>query len=388
MKPRIVALATLLLLLAGCGSDGGSPEPAASPLSPAAQLGENIFKDESLSASGRMSCQTCHALATGHAGASSLPAELGGADLTLQSTRTAPSIRYLHFNGAFHFDDEDTPTGGFFWDGRAESLQAQAGEPFLNPREMALPTRAAVVERLRAAPYAGEFERVFGAGILADVERAYERMTFALAQYQREDAEFAAFSSKYDAFLAGRAQLTAQEARGLELFNAADKGNCAACHPSERGADGTPPLFTDFTYDALGVPRNPELRVNDDPAYFDLGLCARADLADRTDLCGAFKVPSLRNVALRKRYFHNGRFADLREVVDFYVTRDTAPERWYPVVDGVVRKFDDLPPAYHGNVNTSEAPYDRKAGDAPALTPDEIDAVVAFLRTLSDDWQP
>ena len=193
MKPRIVALATLLLLLAGCGSDGGSPEPAASPLSPAAQLGENIFKDESLSASGRMSCQTCHALATGHAGASSLPAELGGADLTLQSTRTAPSIRYLHFNGAFHFDDEDTPTGGFFWDGRAESLQAQAGEPFLNPREMALPTRAAVVERLRAAPYAGEFERVFGAGILADVERAYERMTFALAQYQREDAEFAAF---------------------------------------------------------------------------------------------------------------------------------------------------------------------------------------------------
>lgn len=317
-----------------------------------------------------------------------MPAELGGADLTLQSTRTAPSIRYLHFNGAFHFDDEDTPTGGFFWDGRAESLQAQAGEPFLNPREMALPTRAAVVERLRAAPYAGEFERVFGAGILADVERAYERMTFALAQYQREDAEFAAFSSKYDAFLAGRAQLTAQEARGLELFNAADKGNCAACHPSERGADGTPPLFTDFTYDALGVPRNPELRVNDDPAYFDLGLCARADLADRTDLCGAFKVPSLRNVALRKRYFHNGRFADLREVVDFYVTRDTAPERWYPVVDGVVRKFDDLPPAYHGNVNTSEAPYDRKAGDAPALTPDEIDAVVAFLRTLSDDWQP
>jgi len=381
----IVAVATIVL--AACG--GSSESEPQSSLSTMARLGEQIFRDESLSASGRMSCETCHQPATGHASLQDAPAEFGGAGLNLQGGRNVPGIRYLRFNSAFHFDDEGTPTGGFFWDGRAASLEAQAGGPFLNPVEMAMPSKAAVVEHLRRAAYAADFAAVFGSDVFGDVERAYAGITIALAQYQREDEEFAAFSSKYDAFLAGRAQLTEQEARGLALFEDETKGNCAACHPS-RPVDGQPPLFTDFTYDALGVPRNPELKQNDDPAFFDLGLCAREDgvLASREDLCGLFKVPSLRNVALRKRYFHNGRFASLRDVVDFYVTRDTEPARWYPTLGGEVMKFDDLPARYHGNVNTSEPPYDRRPGDPPALTPAEIDDVVAFLRTLSDGWSP
>ncbi len=383
---KALAAATMALLLAACGSEI-DPPPTEPKLSTLARLGEQIFRDESLSASRRMSCQTCHQPETGHASIRDQPAELGGATLDLQGGRNVPGIRYLRLNRAFRFDDEGTPTGGFFWDGRAASLEAQAAEPFLNPVEMAMPSKGAVVDRLRQASYAAEFAAIFGPGVFDDVERAYAAITIALAQYQREDEEFAAFSSKYDAHLAGRAQLTAQEARGLALFEDETKGNCAACHPS-RPADGEPPLFTDFTYDALGVPRNPELRHNADPAFFDLGLCARADgvLATREDLCGLFKVPSLRNVALRKRYFHNGRFASLRDVVDFYVTRDTDPARWYPTVDGAVAKFDDLPPKYHGNVNTTEPPYDRKPGDAPALSPSEIDDLVAFLRTLSDGW--
>ncbi|MGN5507475.1 hypothetical protein ACLJCO_09730, partial [Campylobacter coli] len=108
------------------------------------------------------------------------------------------------------------------------------------------------------------------------------------------------------------------------------------------------------------------------------------ELASRTELCGAFKVPTLRNVATRKAFFHNGRFKTLREALRFYVTRDTQPELWYPVVNGVVDKFNDLPPAYRANVNTTEVPYNRKPGDAPALSDAEIDDVIAFLGTLND----
>jgi cytochrome c peroxidase len=148
-------------------------------------------------------------------------------------------------------------------------------------------------------------------------------------------------------------------------------------------------LFTDFSYDNLGVPRNPELAQNADPSFFDLGLCARPDgsLAARTDLCGAFKVPSLRNVGLRQVFFHNGRFKSLKTALTFYVQRDTSPELWYPRdTNGSVMKFDDLPTQYHANVNTTEAPYNRQPGEAPALSDSEIDDVVVFLNTLSDGF--
>ena len=251
---------------------------------------------------------------------------------------------------------------------------------------MANADKAAVVAKLAAAPYADDFRRLFGADAFADVEGAYQRLSLAVQQYEREDVEFNAYSSKYDAFLRGQVTLSDPELRGLALFNAPTKGNCAACHPSAR-ADGAPPLFTDFTYDNLGVPRNPEIARNADPSYFDLGLCQRADLVQRGDLCGAFKVPSLRNVALREAYFHNGRFKTLKDALTFYVQRDTDPEKWYPLAsDGTVRKFDDLPAAYRGNVNTEEAPYNRRPGEAPALSDAEIDDVIAFLETLSDGY--
>ncbi len=104
--------------------------------------------------------------------------------------------------------------------------------------------------------------------------------------------------------------------------------------PSERPRpNGEPPLFTDFSYDNLGVPRNAAIPANDDPTYFDLGLCGpfRDDLATARDLCGAFKVPTLRNIALTAPYFHNGRFATLAQALAFYVRRDTNPEEWYSV---------------------------------------------------------
>jgi cytochrome c peroxidase len=384
------------LLGCGGGGDGAAASPGqsgeAAPLSELAQLGELIFHDPSLSASGRLACTSCHDAAHALADPGSGPVSLGGPGVDQQGTRNAPSLRYVAYAPAFSIDASGAPAGGFFRDGRAPTLAEQARGPLLDPREMANASVADVADKLARADYAPRFRALFGATVFDDAEQALDRALLAVQRYEQEDtAEFAPFTSKYDAFLAGRAQLADQELRGLALFNDPVRGNCAACHPSGRNADGTPPLFTDFSYDNLGVPRNAAIAANSDPAHFDLGLCgpARSDLAQRADLCGAFKVPTLRNIALTAPYFHNGRFATLREAIGFYVRRDTNPEEWYPAgSDGVVRTFDDLPAAYRPNVNTSEVPYDRRRGEAPALTPGEIEDVVAFLDTLTDGYLP
>jgi cytochrome c peroxidase len=394
MAPTLRCSFSLLAVLGlgACTSGGGNdPAPAATDkLSATAALGEKIFEDPSLSASGQVACASCHE--SDHAFAGDTVVPIGGVGVDVQGFRNAPSLTYLTQNPAFFFDDEGTPTGGFDRDGRAASLAEQARRPFLAAHEMANASVADVVDKLSRAAYAAEFRTVFGDQIFATPDAAFERALFALQKYQQEDtAEFAPFTSKYDAFLAGKTQLTDGELRGFVLFNDPRKGNCAACHPSAR-ADGAPPLFTDFTYDNLGVPRNADIRANDAAGYFDLGLCGpdRTDLAQMRELCGAFKVPTLRNVALTAPYFHNGRFATLTEVLRFYVRRDTHPDEWYPIdpATGLAHKFDDLPADLTVNVNTTEPPYDRRPGDLPALTEPEIQDVVAFLQTLTDGFTP
>lgn len=399
--PITLVTSLTLALLAGCGGGGGGSSsepnkepgtavPAAPALSARAALGEKIFSDQSLSASGQLACATCHDPAHAHAGNDGGRAvPLGGPGMNVPGFRNAPSLRYLSFTPSFFFDSEGTPTGGFDRDGRVDSFSEQARRPLLSAHEMANATPAAVVAKLRSASYVAEFMRVFGSDIFDQGDAALDRALLALQDYEKESPEFRPFDSKFDFFLVGKARLTAQELRGYALYNDPAKGNCAGCHPSGRLADGTPPLFTDFTYDNLGVPRNSAIAANADPGYYDLGLCGpdRTDLvADHPDLCGAFKVPSLRNVAVTAPYFHNGQFATLREVVAFYVRRDTNPEEWYP--NAGADKFNDLPPEYRGNVNTTEVPYNRHLGDQPALTSDEIDDVVAFLNTLTDGYQP
>jgi cytochrome c peroxidase len=395
----LVALAVASLLVACGGGGAGSASSTSlssaaaddSCLSAAARLGQRIFRDPSLSASGRMACIACHDPATGHASPFAAPVASGGANLDQQGIRNAPSLRYLRFNGSFHCAADGTSTGGFFWDGRANSLHEQALGPLLNPREMANADAAAVVTKLAAASYADDFRKLFGDAIFSSPDDALESVGFALERYQVEDPEFAPFSSKYDAFVAGSAKLTPQELNGFALFNRSDKGNCAACHSSTKPANAPGALFTDFSYDNLGVPRNAAIAVNADPGFHDLGLCGatRTDLASRTDLCGAFRVPSLRNVALRKHFFHNGAFDSLEQVIRFYVQRDTAPQLWYPLdATGAVTPYDDLPASLRGNINTTEVPYNRRPGQAPALTESEVQDLASFLRTLTDGYTP
>jgi cytochrome c peroxidase len=355
-----------------------------------ASLGEKIFFDPSLSASGQMACSTCHDPAHAHAQTNDLAVQLGGPLLDTAGTRAVPSLRYLNRFG-FFFDNEGTPTGGFDRDGRAMSLADQAERPFLSANEMANGDASTFAAKLARAQYADEFRQVFGADVFDDADGAFFRARFAVEAFEQADPELHRFDSKYDYFLTGKVMLSPPEFRGLALFNRPDKGNCQGCHPSARGSNGSMPLFTDYTYDNLGLPRNAEIPANADPAYFDLGLCGpfRTDLDERTDLCGAFKVPTLRNVATRPAFFHNGVFKNLRDALRFYVRRDTNPDEFYPRdANGVVQKFDDLPPAMHRNVNTEEVPYDRRPGQAPRLNDAEIDDVVAFLGTLTDGYDP
>jgi cytochrome c peroxidase len=360
------------------------------PVAEMTALGALAFRDPSLSASGKLACATCHDPDHMFAPGNALAVQLGGKTGKLAGTRATPSLRYLnsvprfteHFHDADDRDDVDQgPAGGLTWDGRADSTHDQARAPLMSPVEMANQSPDEVVERLRKAPYADRFRAAFGDNVLASSESGFRALTLVLEVYQQDPAQFYPYTSKYDAVLRGQATLSEQEARGKAVFDAADKGNCASCHPDTMA--GGFPAFTDFGFNALGVPRNRAISANADPKFHDLGLCGpyRTDLTKRTELCGMFRTPSLRNVATRKRFFHNGGFASLSKAVAFYATRDTAPEKWYPHGEA----FDDLPPEYRANVH-KEPPFGGVRGSKPALSDADVIDIVAFLGTLTDGY--
>ena len=353
---------------------------------------------------------------------------LAGPDLHTAGFRAVPSLRYLYRQPPFSIGpdmsgDNDAvvtlqqqasralnharvlktaqapqaaagnlvPQGGIFWDGRANTLQQQASGPLFNPAEMAASTPAAVAAKLAQAKYAEDFRQLFGPNIFRDPGQAVAEALFAIARYQIEDPSFHPFTSKYDAWLAGKARFTAAEIRGYLAFNDPDEGNCAACHLDRPTRDGLPPLFTDFQYEALGVPRNPAIPANRDPHYYDLGICGpyRGDMRDQRQYCGMFLTPSLRNVATRRVFFHNGVFHTLDKVLEWYVDRDLKPARFYPRgVNGTIVKYDDLPAQYRANVDTADGPFNRKPGDPPALSQQDIGDIIAFLETLTDGYGP
>lgn len=360
-------------------------------------LGKALFFDPGLSASGQQSCASCHSPEHAYGPPNNLSVQLGGADMTRTGVRAAPSLRYVQnvpaYTDHYHEDDGDDsedqgPTGGHNWDGRANLAHEQARIPLLSAHEMANGEPRVVVEKIRNGPHAAAFRKVLGNDVLDDEETAFNAVLMALEVFQETPSEFYPYTSKYDAVLRGQAKLNPQELRGLRVFNDPNKGNCAACHPGDI-REGAFPAFSDFGFIAVGVPRNRKLAGNADPAFHDMGLCGpdRTDLKDRADYCGLFRTPSLRNVALRHAFFHNGIFHSLDEVLHFYAERDVKPQKWYPRgKDGKVQKFDDLPAQYHENINM-EAPFGGKPGDKPLMTEGEMRDVIAFLKTLTDGYQ-
>jgi len=355
---------------------------------PKERLGGMLFHDARLSEPAGQSCASCHDANFASTDPDQWTPTSQGVDPKLFGNRNTPTAMYMAFSPAFHFDaDEGLYVGGQFLDGRAATLEDQAKGPFLNPLEMANTSKQQVVDKVSAASYASLFKRVYGPDAFSDTDAAYDRIADAIAAFERTRI-FNKFTSKYDAYLAGKAKLTGQEMRGLELFEREDKGNCAACHTSRPGEDGTPPLFTDFTYDNLGVPKNPlnqfykmsKLHNPDGNKFVDKGL---GGFVHSPAEDGKFKVPTLRNIALTAPYMHNGYFMTLRGAVDFYNTRDTKPAcpQEFIADDKAIAKGCWPAAEVADNVNTDEL------GNLK-LSEQEVDDIVAFMRTLTDGWNP
>ena len=376
-------------------ADAFEKSPSAAAMT---DIGRAIFFDVSLSASGKVACASCHDPEHAFGPPNDLPVQRGGGDGQRYGVRAVPSLKYMQNVPSFtehYFDDEGDdgidqgPAGGRTWDGRVQSTHDQARLPLFSPFEMANVGAADVVAKVRRARYAAQIRGAFGDRVLDDEALALKAVLLSLETFQQSPAEFYPYSSKYDAWLRHEASLSAGELRGLAAFNDPAKGNCARCHPSGI-RNGAFPQFTDFGYAALGVPRNMAIPANADRRYADLGLCGpqRTDLSGKKQYCGMFRTPSLRNVAVRRVFFHNGVVHRLKDAVRFYAERDTQPQKWFPrAPGGAVLKFDDLPAEFHGNVE-SQPPFDRHAGDQAALSDADVDDIVLFLGALTDGYQP
>jgi len=423
--PLLVVCLTALPLI-GCDEAALAPEsadatrPAATLMSTVTgieALGRELYFDKSLSRNGNQACAECHDPKFGFTGPK-VAVNKGGAVYAGSfrqrfGARKPPSAAYATFAPIFYFDAaEGLWLGGNFWDGRATGAKLgnpaadQALGPFLNPVEQALPDASCVVYLVRESNYADLFYAVWGTD-LADVEfpddmrqqcrnssadfdveftaeeeaalaAAYDRVGLSIAAFEAS-SEVNPFSSKFDAWRAGMAEFTDLEEWGFELFTSPE-AMCADCHPVDDAVGG---LFTDFSFDNLGLPRNPANPIYTiDPGFVDLGL---GGVLGDPDEYGKHKVPTLRNVDKRpgtqatKAFGHNGYFKSLEQIVHFYNTRDVKDVCPGPYTADEAMAADCWPaPEVGVNVNSDEL------GDL-GLNADEEAAIVAFMRTLSDE---
>ncbi len=423
MITRSIVLAVVVVIVAV-----GSAVARDDMLSPMEKLGKELFFDK-LSEPGSMACAGCHAPSMGFTGAipgiNAHGAVYRGAVPQRFGNRKPPTAAYATTSPVFHFDEgEGLFIGGNFWDGRATGwvlgnpAADQALGPFLNPVEQNNPSKMAVLEKVADSKYADLWEMVWGEPISyatpEDINENYGRIGLSIEAYEASN-EVNAFSSKFDMFwrratmsgmdvteidmgnwqtYAGKG-LTMDELKGLALFNDEGKGMCALCHvldPYVVGTTEKPPLFTDYSFDNLGVPKNPEnpfyrmdeVYIDGEPInpmgadWVDLGLGAFLEttgdpvwVAMAEENYGKQKVPTLRNVAkapgngFPKAFTHNGVFKSLKDIVHFYNTRDVN---------------DWPPPEVPVNVNSDEL------GDL-GLTGMEEDLIVLFMTTLSDGYR-
>jgi len=334
-------------------------------------VGKKLFFDANLSEPAGQSCASCHDPDFGFSDPDQNVPTSQGVHLDRFGDRNTPTAAYAAFSPDFHYDEiEGLFVGGQFVDGRAATLKDQAKGPFLNILEMANPDKATVVSKVANSSYATLFQQIYGFNAFSNIETAYDNIADAIADFEKTSF-FSPFTSKYDAYLAGKATLNEIELLGLKVFEDEKKGNCAACHPSQP-SNGVPPLFTDFTYDNLGVPRNENNPFLHLPEHFnkngrnhkDLGLGGATHVNNSAEY-GKFKVPTLRNIALTAPYMHNGVFKTLREVVEFYNTRDI-DLKW-----GIPEVADNVNREELGNLK---------------LTDEEMNALVIFMTTLTDGY--
>ena len=361
-----------LMQPAAAGSGGGTPGSMEA-------LGRQLFFDASLSRNRSQSCATCHA--PQHAFSDPRDSAAGravslGDDGRSLGDRNTPTASYARFSPRFHLNDKGKYLGGQFLDGRAANLAAQAGGPPLNPIEMGMPDKASVAARLQENPaYVASFKKLFGEDVFDTPERTYTAMTASIAAFEKTDF-FSPFDSKYDRYLRGEYKLTPQEDLGMTLFFSQQFTNCNICHQLRPLPGRERETFSNYEYHNIGVPANQQVRaLNGKPAGFvDHGLLDNPDRGDPAQ-DGRFKVPTLRNVAVTGPYMHNGVFKDLRTVVLFYnkYNSRSAKRQINPETGKKWRS-----PEVSRNISIKELET------GPALDNKRIDALVAFLRTLTD----
>jgi cytochrome c peroxidase len=436
---RLVPLFLMILASAACQDavptvPDDTPMSLSSPAGPpvlaevgaeAVPLGRAIFFDASLSLNKNESCSFCHDPDFGFSGPNPGINLRGtvymGSVRSLSGNRRPPSAAYATQSPILHYDaGDDVWVGGNFWDGRATGdllgnpAADQSLGPFLNPVEQALPDEICVIYQIAEGSYADLWVEVWGTDLRdlpfpdrldklckksdpitystelrTDVLDAFHNVGRSIQAFE-SSSEVNAFTSKFDAVMAGTAEFTAEEEMGWEVFNG--DGQCNLCHISE----GDHPLFTDYTYDNLGVPANPLNPVYQvDPDFIDLGIGAYLEsqgISGADAVMGAVKVPTLRNVAkvsggAPKAFSHNGVFKSLEQIVHFYNTRDVldpCPGEVSPTVAGLARMGYEPAcwpaPEVAENVNRDEL------GNL-GLTLQQERALVAFMETLSDGWR-
>lgn len=342
-------------------------------------LGESLFFDTNLSANRTQSCATCHDPEYGFVDPRETEAgkavSLGDDGVSL-GDRTAPTAAYAAFTPDFYRNNKGRYIGGMFWDGRAATLEEQAGGPPLNPIEMGMPDKASVVARLAENDdYIQAFEALFGEGVMQDAEAAYDGMTRAIAAFERTEV-FAPFDSKYDRYLRGEVELTKEEELGRVLFFSEQFTNCATCHQLKISQMDPRETFSNYEYHNIGVPANRAVRkVNGvEKGWIDPGLLANAMVGSEAEK-GRYKVPTLRNVAVTGPYMHNGVFEDLRTVVLFYNKYNSrAKERQINPETGKMWRMPEV----------AKTLAVAELTEGPALEDERIDALVAFMKTLTD----
>lgn len=339
------------------------------------ELGQVLFFDKNLSNNRTQSCATCHNPNSGFTddrdnGVSKM-ASLGDNNKSI-GDRQAPTASYAKFSPAFHFDEKKQKfIGGQFWDGRAATLEEQAGGPPLNPDEMGMANKKEVLKRIKENEiYVSSFKNLYGNDILDNEEKAYDALTQVIASFEKTD-EFSPFDSKYDKYLKGEYDLTALEDLGKSLFFSNNNNSCATCHVL-KGEDKEKETFTNYEFHNIGVPSNEILRSKNGVKDIDKGLLNNPTINDESQK-GKYKVPTLRNVAVTAPYMHNGVFSDLRTVVEFYDKYNNKDRNINPETKKV---WDE--PEVKDTISLKEL-------KAKELNDRKIEALVAFMKLLTDE---
>ncbi len=374
-------LAAVIVLAPGVAGFGQGAKPKAAPSFDSLEvLGAALFGDVNLSKNRSQACVSCHSPQLAFTDPRET-AKVGGAvslgdDGHSLGDRNAPTVAYASLTPDFHVKSNGKPAGGLFHDGRAKDLEEQAGGPPLNPVEMGMPDKASVVARLKENPaYVLAFGKLFGQNALDDAEQGYAAMTRAIAAFERTP-DFSPFDSKYDRYLRGEAKLTEQEELGRVLFFSSQFTNCSQCHMLRAQGGMEKEVFSNFEYHNIGTPPNHLVRAENGskPGYVDHGLLSNPDVTDKGH-DGKYKVPTLRNVAVTGPYMHNGVFKDLRTTVLFYNKYNSKSSK-RQINPETNAQWDA--PEVAANLSLKELE------SGPALDDKRIDALVAFLKTLTD----